>query len=98
MNQLVEQQLKHVRALVDELGEALTDSQLTVRDKHAAFRNLTQRYWSRGSQIAVMDQNEGEFAALREENERLRTKNREVRKRLERILACTKALSAGFRP
>jgi lipopolysaccharide biosynthesis regulator YciM len=96
MNPLIEQQLKQIRALVEDLGGLLRETQQQLEEKQKAYLKLTQEYWSRGSKIAVLDRNEEEYQVLLEENDRFKKQKKELRERLERVLSCTKALQAEF--
>ena len=97
MNPIVEQQLRQITALVEELRLTLVETKGLLKEKQQAYSELTQKYWGRGKEIAIISRNEEEFRALSEENERLHAQNRELQERLERILAYTKALSEEFR-
>lgn len=96
MNQLVEQQIKQIRASVEELREILRETRLELREKNAAYVKLTQQYWSRTSKIAVLGRNEADYQALADENDRWRENEKALRERLERVLGYTKALQAEF--
>ena len=97
MNPLITQQLRQVHGFIEELRETIDSYQGDLKEKKQAYIGLTQEYWSRGSKIAVLDQNTKEFQDLSEENERLRNQNAEFRQHLERILTYTKALIETFR-
>jgi len=97
VNPLIEQQLKQIGTLIEDLRKRIGDSQQKLKDKQAAYLELTQEYWSRGSKIAVLDRNEEDYNALSEENERLQSQHAQFREQLERILAYTKALLGEFR-
>lgn len=97
MNPFIEKKLQEIDDQVEDLGEVLDETREQLKEKQDAFVELTQQYWTRGRQISVLNQNEQDFAKLRDENEAFRAREDDVRQRLERVLAHVKALSAGFR-
>jgi len=94
---LVQQQLKNIEALLDDLREALGDTNAALKKKQAAYTELTRLYWSRGSKVAALDHNAAEYEVLTRNNERLEQQRQELRARLERVLAHTKSLAKAVR-
>ena len=97
MNPLIQQQFKEIESLAGELRRVLLENKKELKKKRTAFADLTERYWGRGSKLAVRDRNEADYEGLCEENDRLRRQNAEFRERLEHILSCTKTLIGEFK-
>jgi uncharacterized membrane protein YgaE (UPF0421/DUF939 family) len=98
MNPMLENQLKLIRADLDVVREIVVTGREDKKKQHEAYVKLTKQYWQRGSEIAVLKQNDEEFRQISAENEAMRERERQVMERLERILSHTKALATGLRP
>ncbi len=98
MNPLIQSQLTEINRQVQALRDAV--AQANEKDAlHAQDQERTQQeQWRYRKEIATLQRIAKDYDALETENDRLTDLNHDVRNRLRRILACTKALTAEFKP
>ena len=97
MNKLVSAQLKQIENAAEQLHNALQSASQQIKTHEEAHERLLQQYWNSGKEMAVLGETAKGYEALQQQNDILRQAQLELKERLGRVLAYSKALISEFR-
>ena len=98
MNPLVNNLIKQINLTLDEVQDSLQSVRSQAKEQQENREQLLKQYWNRGKELSVLQENTDEFNALQAENSQLKETQQAIEERLQRVLACTKALAHEFKP
>lgn len=97
MNPLVKTYLQQIEQSIAGLGEVLADSRAEIVRQQEARDRLQQQVWSKSKEISVLQEAASDYGALRQANERYRTRHAQLEEHLRKVLAYTRALAEEVR-
>ncbi len=92
MNPLFERQVQELRAVIEQTADAITKLQGQVSKAKAEVSKIRQENWSRQREAVTAQRAVEEYEELEARCQRYEEKEEEVRKRLQDLLALTRAL------
>lgn len=98
MNIFIEKHLDELRKTTAEIAVAMRNLNAEVERGREREREFAQQYWSSETQLAAAKDAADGYDALVEENAKLRSRETEARKHLEKVLQLADRLIGEFRP
>ncbi|MBI2433705.1 MAG: hypothetical protein HYV26_12635 [Candidatus Hydrogenedentes bacterium] len=97
MNRLLQSYSDKIEQRLERLHALLESTEQELERQREAREKLVQQYWSRGKELSVLNEATKSYAALQEDNKRLRDTQQQLQERLARVLEYTKLLSDTLR-
>ena len=96
MNPMIQKQLEVIAEQIDALREVLEKNRAEVDKALADKADMRQETWRLQSSVNALKRIETDFDAVDGERQRLLGERAELRKRLEQVLAWTRAVRNGL--